>query len=127
MKVRMLCLSVCVILASAVLALAADVNGKWTAEVPGRGGQTSVTTFTFKVEGEKLTGTVNSRGTDTAISDGKVAGDKISFNIVREIQGNSIKLVYNGTVAGDEIKFSRTIEGGPGGAGAQEFTAKRSK
>src|SRR5215813_9105906 len=36
----------------------ADINGKWTAQVPGREGQPQETTFTFKVEGDKLTGTV---------------------------------------------------------------------
>jgi hypothetical protein len=128
MKLRTLCLSVCFSLAVAVVAWAANIDGKWTAQVPGRGGQTSETTFTFKAEGDKLTGTMSGRQGDTAISDGKIAGDDISFNVVRDIQGNQIKLVYKGKVAGDEIKFTRTIEGGPGGQmPPQEFTAKRVK
>jgi hypothetical protein len=42
-----------------------------------------------------------------------------------EFNGNTMKLVYKGTVSGDEIKFSRTRDGGEGQA--QEFTAKRAQ
>ena len=61
---------------------------------------------------------------DTDITDGTVSGDTVSFNVVREFNGNSMKLHYTGKVAGDEIKFKMQREGadGPG----QEFTAKRS-
>ena len=38
--------------------VAADVSGKWSGEVPGRGGQTAAATFVFKVDGDKLTGTM---------------------------------------------------------------------
>lgn len=128
MKMRIASLSACFVLALLTVAWAADVNGKWTAEVPGRQG-TQTNTFTFKVEGGKLTGTVSSQQGDMAIADGKVEGDKISFNIVREIQGNSIKIVYTGNVSGDEIKFTRAFEGAPGGNARPpvEFTAKRAK
>src|SRR6266511_3507454 len=51
----------------------ADVNGKWTAQVPGRDGQPQETTFTFKVECDKLTGTVSGRQGDTPIADGKIS------------------------------------------------------
>src|SRR5262245_31197480 len=65
----------------------ADVKGKWTAQVPGRGGQAQETTFTFKVEGDKLTGSVSGRQGDTPIADGKITGDEISFTVTRERQG----------------------------------------
>lgn len=104
-----------------VLAFAADVNGKWTAtmETP-RGSQT--TTFTFKADGEKLTGTVEgARGGPAEIQDGKISGDSISFVVVREFQGNQLKMVYKGKVAGDEIKMTVGREGGEG----REIVAKR--
>ncbi len=128
MKTRIAYLSACFVMAMLTVAWAADVNGKWTAEVPGRqGNQTS--TFTFKVEGGKLTGTVSSPQGEAAISDGKVEGDDVAFTVVREIQGNSIKMLYKGKVAGDEIKFTRSFEGAPGGQARPpvEFTAKRAK
>ena len=112
-------------LAMAVVSLAAaDVTGKWAAQVPGRDGQTREQTFTFKVDGEKLTGTVSGmQGNDAEIKDGTVKGDDIAFNVVRNFQGQDVKLVYKGKVSGNEIKFSFSREGGD--APAREFTAKR--
>lgn len=130
MKTRIVALSACLLLALVTAVWAADVNGKWTAEVPGRQGATQTTTFNFKVDGAKLTGTVSGRQGDTEISEGKVSGDDISFVVVREFNGNTIKMAYKGKVAGDEIKFTRSFEGaGPGGQAPPpvEFTAKRAK
>lgn len=107
------------VLALSVVAFAADVTGKWTAQVPGRNGQTRETTFNFKVDGDKLTGTVSGQQGDTPISNGKVSGDVITF--VRESQRG--KQTFTGTVAGDEIKFKRAMEQGD----PQEFVAKRVK
>jgi hypothetical protein len=103
--------------------LAADVTGKWTAQVPGRSGQMREQTFNFKADGEKLTGSISGRQGDIAIADGKASGDSISFTVKMEYGGNSVEQKYTGTVAGDEIKFKR--EGGQGPA--REFTAKRVK
>jgi len=103
--------------------LAADVTGKWTAQVPSRQGGTREQSFNFKVDGDKLTGTISGRQGDIAISDGKASGDTISFTVKMEYGGNSVEQKYTGTVAGDEIKFKR--EGGQGPA--REFTAKRVK
>ena len=125
MKIRMTLMLAAFVLAGLSVVWAADVNGKWVAQVPGRGGQTRETTFNFKAEGAKLTGTVSGMQGDQPISDGKINGDEISFLVVANFQGNEIKLVYKGKVTGDEIKMTRTREGGdqPG----QEFVAKRVK
>ena len=106
-------------------ALAADISGKWTAQVPGRNGQTREQTFNLKADGNTLTGTVSGRMGDTPIAEGKIDGDSISFTQTMEFNGNSVKLVYKGTVSGDEIKFTRMREGGEGQG--QEFTAKRAQ
>src|SRR5262245_22937019 len=127
MKTRIAFLSLCLVMMAIAVVWAADVNGKWTAQVPGRDGQPQETTFTFKVEGDKLTGTVSGRQGDTPIADGKVSGDEISFTVTRERQGATIKQLYKGKVAGDEIKFTRSTEGGQGNRPAVEFTAKKAK
>lgn len=112
------------------------INGKWIAEMPSRDGQTRQTTFNFKAEGNKLTGTVSGRQGDTPISDGEINGDDITFTVTANFRGNEMKLLYKGKLAGNEIKFTRTREGGnqsgnaEGGdnqpqQGPQEFTAKR--
>jgi|SoiMetStandDraft_5_1073268.scaffolds.fasta_scaffold779551_1 hypothetical protein len=125
MKKRIAFLSVCFVFAALTLAWAADVNGKWTAQVPGRDGQTRELTFTFKAEGEKLTGSMSGQQGDSEITDGKISGDQISFTVKINMQGNERKFLYKGTVSGDEMKVTRTIEGG--NRPPQEFTAKRVK
>ncbi|MBI4902143.1 MAG: hypothetical protein HY820_00820 [Acidobacteria bacterium] len=130
MKVRLSMLS-CLL---AVSAFAADVTGKWNAEMPGRDGQTRQVPFNFKADGATLTGTVGGMGGDTEIKNGKVVGDEISFDVIREFNGNEFKMHYVGKVSGNEIKFKiERPAGGPGGAqgkgggkrGPSEFTAKR--
>ena len=98
------------------------VDGKWIAQVPGRDGQTRETTFTFKADGAKLTGTVSGRQADRPISDGKIEGNNLSFNLVYSGGGGEMKFTYTGVLSGNEIKFKRTREGGDT---AQEFTAKK--
>jgi hypothetical protein len=107
------------ILALSLAAFAVDVSGKWTAQVPGRQGQTRETTFTFKADGDKLTGTMTGMQGEQPISDGKISGSTITF--VRESQRG--KQTFTGTIAGDEIKFKRAMEQGE----PQEFVAKRVK
>jgi hypothetical protein len=127
MKYRVVILSAILVLAAVGLALAANVDGKWVAQVPGQGGNTREVTFNFKAEGDKLTGTMSGRPgqPDVQITDGTVKGDDISFTQTVNAQGNTLKLVYKGKVSGDEIKFTRTVEGMD--RPPSEFTAKRVK
>jgi len=106
-----------------ITAFAADVSGRWTAQVPGRGGQTREATFNLKVDGSSLTGSVSGPRGEAEISDGKIDGDHISFNQTLEFNGNTVKLHYDGMVSGDEIRFTRSREGGQ--RQGQQFTAKR--
>jgi hypothetical protein len=124
MKLRMLLPAAGLAVALVATVEAADVTGKWVAQVPGRDGETRETTFTFKVEGDKLTGTMTGRMGEVPLADGKVQGDDISFTTTLNFQGNDVKLDYKGKVAGDEIKMTRQRQGGDR---TTEFTAKRAK
>ena len=122
MKTRIL--SVLALLTASVFSLAAaDVSGKWTAEMPGRDGATTTSTFDLKADGSKVTGTMtNPRGEQT-ITDGKVEGDSVTFTVVMKMGDNERKLMFSGVMSGDTIKFTRSMEGNDR---KQEFTAKRS-
>ena len=120
----------------AVTAVAADISGKWTAQIPGRDGATQEQTFTFKVSGGAVTGTISSARGDQEISEGKISGDDLSFVVIRKMQDMEMKTNYKGKVSGNEIKFTREMVmpaggmgGGMGGGGGApkpvEFTAKR--
>ena len=106
------------IAALTVTAAAADVSGKWSGQVPSRG-ETVATTFLFKVDGDKLTGTMTSPQGEVSLQEGKLSGDQISFSTI----GGNAKIVFQGTVAEKEIKMTRTREGGQ----AREFTLKRAQ
>lgn len=104
----------------AVTALAADINGKWKGTAEGPNGPIE-RTFTFKVDGTKLSGETESQmmGKST-ITDGKIDGDNITFTINANFQGNEMKLVYKGQVMGDQIKMTVDLAGQ-----AVEYTLKK--
>jgi hypothetical protein len=122
MKFRLVLLSC----ALAVAAFAADVTGKWTYEMQGRNGAMTGT-INLKADGGTLTGTVSGRGGETEITNGKIDGDTVSFDVVREFNGNKMTMKYTGTVSADGIKFKVEREGGGEGrgGGAREFIAKK--
>jgi hypothetical protein len=90
----------------ALTASAADITGTWTATLD-TGGQTMERTFTFKQDGAKLTGeTVSSMLGKSAITDGKVDGDTVTFSITGNMQGQDVKLTYTGKIiSATEIKL----------------------
>jgi hypothetical protein len=112
-------------------AMAADISGKWTAETPGRnGGAPRVTTFTFKVDGSKLTGSISrpGRGGDPMVSeitDGKVDGNNVTFSVKMQMGGQEMVSNYKGTVNGDTIELETTRPGQDGTPMTQKMTAKR--
>ena len=107
-------------LAFLVSATAADVSGKWTAEVETPRGAMQYT-FDFKADGDILTGTMSSQRGESEIQEGKVSGDEISFVRVMKFQEREMRLQYKGTVSGDEIKFTVAVGDRP----PMEFVAKR--
>jgi hypothetical protein len=105
-----------IVLLFPLFALAADVSGKWKAEFATPDGTQRVNTFTFKVDGGKLTGTVAGSQDETPIQNGKVNGDDISFTAERPFG----TFTYNGKASGGEIKFKVTFNDQ-----SFEITAKR--
>ncbi|HUU13606.1 MAG TPA: hypothetical protein VM182_07835 [Terriglobia bacterium] len=97
------------------LLYAADVTGKWTGGSDG--GPRWV--FNFKSEGSKITGTMaGSDGKERPIKEGKLEGDAISFSVDSEWQGEAIKLVVKGKVAGDEMELRIDRDDGAWGTDA---------
>lgn len=103
-------LSFVILAAMATAALAADVSGTWTASFDTQVGVQKYT-YTFKVDGNKLTGKAKSElaNSESDILEGTVNGDDISFVENLNFQDMPLRIVYKGKIAGDEIKFTRTI------------------
>ncbi|MFO7325111.1 MAG: hypothetical protein DIU62_005275 [Pseudomonadota bacterium] len=111
---------------AAARAMAADAsafNGTWTTSFDSQVGVQTYT-YTFKVEGDKLTGRARSDNGDYEIANGKVDGDTISFVENMDYQGMQLAISYQGKlVAPDQIQFKRDV----GGMGGEEFVAKKQK
>jgi len=117
---------------------AADASGKYTWSMGNRGGggggggTPRVQTLTLKADGAKLTGNVAMPGRnggaarETAIEEGKVTGDDISFSITREFNGNKMVTKYSGKVSADGIKGKIESERN-GQPQSRDWEAKREK
>ena len=104
---------------------------------PGGGGGGNmpprIVTMDLKADGAKLTGTVlqpafgGRRGggggggeappapTPVQIANGKVDGNNVSFEVTRDMGGNSMTTKYEGVVSGSEMKLKVTSPGFGGG------------
>ena len=112
-KLLAICVAVIMAFATASAFAATDVSGTWAGDMKGPdGGNGFHLSFTFKVDGAKLTGTVQGpQGEPIAITDGKVDGDKISFNV----SVNGMVIAHEGTLVGDTIKLTSKSDMGPSG------------
>lgn len=115
---------------SAFSAFAGDASGTWTWSTPGRdGGEARKSTMKLKVDGEKVTGTIATPGREgqareTEITNGKIKGDQISFEVTREFQGNKFTAKYAGKISGDTITGKMTTER-DGNTRERDWEAKR--
>ena len=134
------------LLAVTLVAFAADVTGKWTYSQPGmNGGPDRQTTITLKQDGDKLTGSIpammGGRGgggggapadppPTTEITNGKVDGAKVYFEVARPGRGGGDPTItkYDGSFSGDELKLKITRPGrGGGDPTVTDVVAKREK
>ena len=79
------------IVAMAGVARAEDPSGtwKWTAMM---GNNTREVTLKLKLDGDKLTGTINTGNRDVEISDGTYKDGDVAFSVVRERNGSRFSL-----------------------------------
>jgi hypothetical protein len=59
------------------------------------------------------------------ISNGKVSGNTITFDVVRDFNGTSMTQKYEGTVSGSDMKLKITRTGQDGTPTTTDATAKR--
>lgn len=96
--------------AGAPLAQKVDVTGDWAFNVEtGMGSGTPA--ITFKQDGEKLSGTYNGQLGNTTFT-GSVKGSAIEFSFTVDAQGQTIDVVYKGTVEGTTMKGAVSMAGG---------------
>src|SRR5215470_9849683 len=79
-----------------------NVSGNWAFEVQTDQGSGSPS-FTFKQDGEKLTGTYKGAFGEGPV-DGTVKGNAISFSVKVNAQGQDLVVVYTGTIENGAMK-----------------------
>jgi len=125
MKMKLGVLAIGVFALASLLLAQNAVDGKWAGEVQGGRGPQQIT-VTLKADGGTLTGSsTGGRGGEVAIKEGTISGTTLKFKSTQMGRGGEINMSWSGTLKGDEIAFTRTIEGGQGQP--QEFTLKRQK
>ena len=98
---------------------ASNISGNWAFEVQTDQGSGSPS-FTFKQEGEKLTGTYKGAFGEGPV-DGTVKGNAINFNVKVNAQGQDVVITYTGTIESGGMKGSVKL----GDLGTGTWTAKR--
>lgn len=92
------------------LVVNAGLNGKWTGTLKLAEGEEIPINYTFKVDGDTLTGTGESPDGDIPISDGKSNGTDFSFKVLY----NSMTIENSGKyyAAGDSVGLNVNFNGG---------------
>jgi hypothetical protein len=94
--------------------LAADFNGVWVGQIPGRNDMFIDVAFKFVQNGTKLSGKVYGDYRSTPISEAIVAGDLITFVVITQEQaGNQInetRVRFTGKMIDGEIELTRERE-----------------
>ena len=123
MKLRLIG-TLALLLAASLPAAAAELAGRWTAEFDSPIGMQKYV-YVFKKDGAALSGEAtfdHSMGKGTvALKNVKIDGDKVTFEEPLTINGNTITILYSGTLSDTEIKLSRVV----GDFGTEQLTAKR--
>lgn len=125
MRAKILVVFIAVLGVMLAPAWGADITGTWKGSMDGMG-QSMEFSFTFKADGNALTGTMKGPGgNESPISNGKIDGDKVSFT-VKTTGKMEMTINYKGTVSGDEMDLTMEVDmsgmgappgGGPGGGG----------
>ena len=115
----------------ALALMAASIDGKWVGAVEQRGKRAgdatkAQITMDLRSEGSKLSGKVSAgrKGRAAEIQNGRIEGDKFSFETLQKNAKGEIKMVWSGASSGDELKGERLRDGR---RRAMPFTAKREK
>jgi hypothetical protein len=98
------------------------VTGKWSLalQVPG---ETVDVVLDLKQEGESVTGTLNSSHASGKIDKGSYKEKKLSASATVDMQGSPAEVQIDGTVDGDKISGSLTVQG----LGSFPYTGSKSK
>jgi putative membrane-bound dehydrogenase-like protein len=102
----------------------ASPAGKWHAEFDTQIGK-QIYDYTIQQEGQSFTGKavaeIGGNKVESALTEIKVDGGKVSFTESLKFQDNELRITYSGTILGNELKLVRQV----GEVAREEIVAKR--
>jgi hypothetical protein len=101
--VRVLLIIAVLVSSLALYVVSSDISGKWQGTMHGPQGDIDLV-FTFEAKGDSLSGSVQSPMGEVEISNGKINGDKFTF----DISFNDMTINHECTVLGDSISVKAT-------------------
>lgn len=101
--------------------IAADLGGTWRFEQTMPNGRKRMTTYVFKVDGNKFTGVVGTLTDQREILNGVIDGNQITFDTRFEFDDTGRLTPFKGEITGDELKITAVNppQGGRGGGGGR--------
>ncbi|WP_461453433.1 hypothetical protein [Mucilaginibacter sp.] len=96
-KAFLLSILLCFVLVA--LAATSALNGQWTGTLRTEDGNQYPLNYNFKVDGDKLTGTVRGPHGDLQINDGQIQGNTFSFDVALD----KMVLIHTGKIYPDSI------------------------
>jgi hypothetical protein len=75
---------------------------------------------------QEVSGQVKAQGRESAISDGLLKGDQVTFWVRDEIAGQNATMRFQGRIRGEMIDGSAEVKGGPF-EGTYPWTSKRKR
>ncbi len=103
----------------------ADAAGSWRWASPPASGP-RLYALHLSQTFQKLNGKMNVQGRDRVVEDIQLVGDRLTFSVKDEINGQEVGIRFSGLIKGDTINGTAEIPGGPA-EGNYSWTAKRER
>jgi precorrin-6B methylase 2 len=103
--------------------LPAGAAGTWRWTLAGAKGEQACQ-LRLRQRFQAVSGTVTVDGQQQPIADATLVGDRLTFGLVREAQGEKAAMSFSGRIVGNTLSGSVESRGGPA-AGKRDWTARR--
>ena len=95
-----------ILLCASLAASAADAGGVWKLVYTTENGLKRVSTLDVKMEGDRFTGMISSDRGRAPVANGKISGDEIAFDLIRDARYDVVTVHYKGRIEGDTMKLT---------------------
>jgi SAM-dependent methyltransferase len=101
----------------------ANVDGAWHLSIPAPTGERRYR-LRLQQRYQEVRGTVSAPGEATLITNATLAGDRLRFTVATRIQGEEVRMSFDGRVSGDAMHGSVEVQGSAM-AGRHDWTSQR--